>query len=123
MPRPKLIINDEANQTSDKPKLQANKLVSASGAQYSSDNKPCGEEITEALICTQDTQPSTNFTSEATVEYKKSKGWSRIKSMTIKRRLKQKTKEKSNGEKKKKNDDHLGVVFMAIILIFMGRFT
>ena len=86
----------------------------------SSDNKSY-DEITEALICREDEHKTENNIPNTTIKSEETKGWSRIKTLSkVSKRIKD-IKTQSNGGRKK-NEDHLGVVFMGIILVFVGTF-
>ena len=86
-------------------------------------NAHCNDNGTEALINTNSIRPSeksAKFGDQNSIENGKSKAWSGIKRrLTIKAAAKV-LKDGPSG-RRKKNEDHLGVVFMGIISIFIGR--
>ena len=83
----------------------------------------CNDNGTEALINTSYIKPSEKSEDSAdqnNIENGKGKTWSGIKRrLTMKAAVKV-LKDHPNG-RRKKNEDHLGVVFMGIISIFIGR--
>ena len=83
----------------------------------------CDENGTEALINTSYLQPSEkseDSSDQNNIENGKGNKWSGIKRrLTIKAALRV-VKDNPSG-RRKKNEDHLGVVFMGIISIFIGR--
>ena len=82
----------------------------------------CDDNGTEALINTSYIQPSEkseDSIDQNNIENGKGKKWSGIKRrLTIKAAVKV-LRDPSSG-RRKKNEDHLGVVFMGIISIFIG---
>ena len=79
---------------------------------------------TETLINSNSIQPSEkteNLDAQNNIENEKVKSWSRLtRKLTIKSAVNRlNIKENATG-KRKKNEDHLGVVFMGIISIFIG---
>ena len=82
-----------------------------------------GDDGTIALIQSNSSYQSDNLVHQDIENGKIKGGWNDIKrKMTVKKTVKIFKQTSSEKDKKKKKEDNLGVVFMGIISIFIGKF-